>query len=105
MKRRESFAQTNLENLSSSLAASDQILLRRGGGKSFLRSKMYLENRYEDELREQMESKKRSDEEQKRKEREEEERLDRRTREQQERMKREFDEETNKKKAKEEAVS
>ena len=73
--------------------------------KSCLRRKVNLENRYEDELREQMELKKRSDEEQKRKEREEEERLDRRTREQQERMKREFDEETNKKKAKEEAVS
>ena len=71
-----------------------------------LRRKVYLEkNRYEDELREQMEAKRRSDEEQKRKEREEEERLDRRTREQQERMKREFDEETNKKKAKDEAVS
>jgi len=59
--------------------------------------------RYEDELREQMESKRRLDEEQKRKEREEEERLDRRTKEQQERLKREFDEETNKQKAKQEA--
>ena len=63
-----------------------------------------LDCRYEDELREQMESKRRLDEEQKRKEREEEERLDRRTKEQQERLKREFDEETNKQRAKQEAV-
>ena len=66
---------------------------------------MNSKQRYENDLKEQMEAKKRLDDDRRRREREEEDRLERRVREQQEKMKAEYEEEQNKKRQKEEAVS